>query len=276
MSFVAFLESEIKLKRDLCEPNTHKKRITQLNKLKRFAPAAKLSEINVAWIERYHGWWKREGANPTTINKALSLLRTFMNWAIKKDLIKKNPFDDYVIKGYTPERRVLSKFEVTRLMECYRSGELTPAQKETLRHFLFACFTGLRYSDIENLTTNNIIENSLHIRQKKTTEPLIIPIGEQAKSFLSSIQGDKPFIVSSNQKTNKVLHRVALKAKLRPFTYHSARHTFATMGIEFGVPVPTMQNLLGHADIQTTMQYVHIAQRMKQQAISTIDSYFQK
>lgn len=42
-------------------------------------------------------------------------------------------------------------------------------------------------------------------------------------------------------------------------TFHSLRHTFITWGIQAGVPVPVMQTLAGHADISTTMQYVHVA-----------------
>lgn len=68
-------------------------------------------------------------------------------------------------------------------------------------------------------------------------------------------------------------HTALKKAEIKDFRFHDIRHTVATRLIEAGVPLPVVQEILGHARIQTTMRYNHVIARQKIEAISVLNSY---
>ena len=140
---------------------------------------------------------------------------------------------------------------------------------ETVRDtFVFCCFTGLAFIDVQTLRRTDISTDSdgmMWIRKarEKTSELSVIPLLDVPKAIMQKYE-NHPIALSkgavlpvmSNQKVNAYLKELADLAKIQKhLTSHIARHTFATMSINNHVPLETISKMLGHADIKTTLIY---------------------
>ena len=136
--------------------------------------------------------------------------------------------------------------------------------------FLFSCFTGLRISDVTNLTNDNIIENTLAFTAVKTSKFQRISLNDSAKKYL-----DPKLIFKSaytGEYINRELKNIAKICGIRKvITYHVARHTFATNFLICGGRVENLQKILGHSKITDTMIYVHIVESITDIQIHNMD-----
>lgn len=134
-----------------------------------------------------------------------------------------------------------------------------------LNYFLFACYTGLRYQTLESLTHKEVYDMQyIEVFLDKTKTPTIIPLSERAKACLPEVinpySDEKVFNVKVNQYGNRELKIIALMAGMdKKLTHHTARHTFATsVCLSNGVPLESLQKMLGHKSIRTTQIYAKI------------------
>ena len=140
------------------------------------------------------------------------------------------------------------------------------------RAFLFSCFTGLRSSDIRKLRWEMITKEGIEYRQKKTGSVEYLPLSETARKLLGKEQEEGVvFGLPSSNIVNKKLKKVAVMAGLKKhISFHTARHTFATMSLTVGVDLYTVSKLLGHKDISTTQIYAKIVDQKKNDAINKL------
>ena len=136
--------------------------------------------------------------------------------------------------------------------------------------FLFACYTGLAYVDLQQLNSTHLVkeaDNSWYIRKprQKTGQDSIIPLLPAAiriltKYNLTNSIADFRWFVSTNQKMNKGLKYIAKRAKIsKDLHMHLARHTFATtVTLANGIPIETVSKMLGHASIKQTQHYAKV------------------
>ncbi|WP_206734574.1 tyrosine-type recombinase/integrase [Ancylomarina salipaludis] len=146
--------------------------------------------------------------------------------------------------------------------------------------FLFSAFTGLRFSDIQKLTWQEIQhskDNGYFIRfqQKKTKGQETLPIPQNAINFLEK-QGNEEGLVfpglDYSAWNNVKLQNWITKAKInKKITFHAARHSFATLQLTLGTDLYTVSKLLGHKDIRTTQIYAKIIDSKKTEAINKLD-----
>ncbi len=138
--------------------------------------------------------------------------------------------------------------------------------QHSLDAFLFCCYTGLRYSDFTNLSEKNIVKIDrewwLVFNSVKTgievKLPLSLLFNGKALTLLNKYQGkwNEFFSIKSNSSVNKELIRLGQLAQVgKHFSFHSARHTNATLLIYKGANITTVQKLLGHKNISTTQIY---------------------
>ena len=131
--------------------------------------------------------------------------------------------------------------------------------------FLFCCYTGLRFSDFCLMRSSCFSNESdclwLRMKLKKTGVEVKIPVsllfdgkGERILNRYDSVEAFAALI--SNSKVNAYLKVLAEKAgvKIR-MTFHTSRHTCATLLCHHGVPVTTVQKILGHSSVSTTQIY---------------------
>lgn len=249
---------------------------SQISKILKFKKEIFFSDVNERFIHDYKQYMINTlGNNENTASKSLRVLRTFVNISIRFGYLKSNPFKYTYIKKVDGKRDFLSIEELNNLNKYYglcNSSNLI--EKEVLRYFLFACHTGLRYSDLKALTADTIVNDSLHIRMHKTGFLVNIPLSKNAKKLITQNSFDEKtlFKVYCNKVTNKVLKKIGISIGLnKKLTCHVARHTFATVSISLGIPIEVVSKLLGHTSIRTTQVYAKIVDSVKEKEMKKWD-----
>jgi len=204
--------------------------------------------------------------NNNSAVKYIKNLKKIIKLCLANGWISRDPFANFKAKVKVVERPCLSQEQITLL-------EIKEFDNERLNRvrdiFLFSCYTGLAYIDIYQLKRSQIIDKNgdekwIIINRQKTGTPTRLPLLPKAITLLDkykdhplSIDQDKAFPVSSNQKMNAYLKEIADLCDIKiPLSYHIARHTFATtITLQNGVPIETVGKMLGHKDIRTTQHY---------------------
>lgn len=231
-----------------------------LKKLYDFSPLLDCSSIEESVIRGFKMHLQEKGNKPATVTKALSVFRIFVNRLRKEGLIENDPFAGVKIGRVYTRRGFLTVRELKMLYLYFadRQSVLTREECECVKVFLFSCFTGLRYSDLQSLTCNEIYDWKIRKQTHKTGEAVYIPIPVQARLLLpNKLVGNNPvFHVVENSTFNKRLRRAAKKLGFTKYLHcHLARHTFATTCISLGIPLPATSKLLGHRNLDTTLIY---------------------
>ncbi len=272
-SFYQFVEHEFSNKSKMYAYNSLRAYKSQLNKLKLFRKELSFSEIDIPFLQAYKTSLHSHSVN--TVYKALSFIKTYLNKAIKENIYtEKNPFDNFKLHRTNGTRAYLTINEVEKLETLYNSSELLKGSKIVLKYFLFACYTGLRFSDIKNLTFEHIhtgiFENketkTLEITMHKTKKPVRIPLTSKAQKFLPEYKykGQSLFKVFVNQITNRHLKLIAKAANIeKNLSFHVARHTLATTGLEYGIPLTVISEILGHSNTKITQIYAKVSDSLR-------------
>ena len=139
----------------------------------------------------------------------------------------------------------------------------------TDKNQIFYCFCGLSYSDVKNLTKDNLktsFDGHLWIitRRQKTNTDSSIRLLEVPKRIIEKYKGyardNRIFPIPSNGTCNAILKKIAKQCGIKTrLTYHVARYTFGTLlTISQGVPIETVSRMMGHTNIKTTQIYAKI------------------
>lgn len=207
------------------------------------------------------------------------LLNYCLNYAVLEEYMTVNPMVK-VKREEKPKRKKTERAFLT--IDEVKSMAKAEFYNAMLKHaFLFSCFCGLRYSDISNLTWENLKENKdgvcyVNIVQKKTGELITLPLSKEALKQLpdrkNALSSDKVFAgLITLGRINEILPKWAEQAGIdKHITFHVARHTHATMMITLGADLYTVSKLLGHTNIQTTQIYARIVDECKVRAIELI------
>ena len=205
-----------------------------------------------------------------TIAKHMRQLRTFVNEAIKRGYIQPEnyPFRKYQIKTTQSKHSFLLPEEIRKL-EKLELSLCSKSLMHSLKAFLFCCYTGVRYSDFVLLNEKNIVaikgEKWLIFRTVKTNTEVSIPLyllfqGKALRLLQEYHQNVNDFFhLKSNSSVNKDLKKIGMLAKIeKHFSFHTARHTNATLLNYNGAQITTVQKLLGHQSVKTTQGYSDI------------------
>ncbi len=187
--------------------------------------------------------------------------------AIKKGLIRQNPFEDYEISMEETDRSYLLKEDVEKLLLLKPSKSKYELVKDL---FIFSCFTGLSYIDIQKLKWSNIQSffdghQWIISRRKKSDVASNVRLLEIPKRIIEKYRGvtrnEYVFPVPSNATCNSHVKKLIEEAEIiteQKVTFHTARHTFATMFLTEGVPLESLSKMMGHKNISTTQIYAKI------------------
>ena len=230
-----------------------------LKKIQYFRPDLECDGIDESVIREFRSHLRERGDKPSTVNKALSVLRIFTNKMIADGLVSGNPFEKIKVGRVFSRRGFLTVRELKSLYLNFmdRRRFLTETEQDVMRVFLFSCFTGLRYSDLLSLNANEIFDWKIRKQMHKTGDPVYVPIPLQARLLLPEKMPDGPvFRVVENSHFNRTLRSAAKKLGYYKHIHcHLARHTFATTCITLGIPLPATSKLLGHRNLDTTLIY---------------------
>ena len=239
---------------------------TTITVLQEFRPGLDFKDITYTFLKDFEAYLREKGNGVNTVAKHLRQLRTLINEAINQGYIHADayPFRKFKIKQEKGRHEFLTPDELRKL-------EKIEISDKKLRHvldaFLFCCYVGLRFSDFCQLSPANFIKINgkkwLYFKSIKTGIELRIPLHllfeGKALAILERYSIEEFASLGSNSEVNKALSVIAGMARIKKHvTYHTARHTCATLLIHQGVPITTVQKLLGHTSVKTTEIYSEI------------------
>ena len=246
--------------------STKENLMTTVTVLQEFRPGLDFKDITYTFLKDFEVHLKEKGNSVNTVAKHMRQLRTLVNEAINQGYIPSDayPFRKYKIKQEKGRKEFLTPDELKRL----ENLDVDKKLRHVLDAFLFCCYTGLRFSDFCQLSPANFIKVNgkrwLHFTSIKTGVELRLPLHllfeGKALAVLERYDIVTDFAkIGPNSEANKYLAQLAALARIRKhITYHTARHTCATLLVHQGVPITTVQKLLGHASVRTTEVYSEV------------------
>lgn len=244
--------------------------MTLVNDIDRFRPGTYLNDIDYQWVQAYERHLRERDVMHNTRISRLRLLRAVVNEALSRDLISQDPFRRMKLDGTEAKHGYLTSRQLHQLEQMPLSGK----EERARDLFLVGCYTGLRFSDIRTLRQTDIGPDGwLRKRTQKTGADVSIPIRDlfdgRMLTLIDKYKGDIGRLCSKappNSDVNRTLKPLLAKVKAQQrVTFHSSRHTFATLLSERGLSPETIQHLLGHASAQTTKIYnEHAADRRRE------------
>ncbi|MFH5885272.1 phage integrase SAM-like domain-containing protein [Halalkalibaculum sp. DA3122] len=210
----------------------------------------------------------------STISSYFGNFRGALRQAVKEKVIPHNPAKDVELPTVkTPKREYLTREELRAVAkeECRY-----PVLK---RAFLFACLTGLRWSDVQKLTWSQIVESEdgwrVIFHQQKTDGLQYHDIPENAHQYLGERKADDDRVFKGlkySSYMNVALQKWMMKAGItKNITFHCARHTYAILQLELGADIYTVSKLLGHKNLKTTQIYADILDKKKREAVNRLN-----
>jgi site-specific recombinase XerD len=204
-----------------------------------------------------------------TAIKYLKNLGKILRICVSLKWIDRDPMFGYKLRSKNVERPFLSEDELQRIATKQFSTEWLLKVRDI---FLFCCFTGLAYADIQKLKLSNITKGIdgnrwIFTNRKKTNTRSAIPLLPSAVTILDRyadnpycVNSDKALPVATNQKMNEYLREIATLCGIdKELSMHIARHTFATtVTLLNGVPIESVSKMLGHTNIRTTQIYAKV------------------
>jgi site-specific recombinase XerD len=250
-----------------------------INHFKNFIGHTLLSDVSNKVVEEYKN--KRSSQRkPTTVNIELRALKSMFNTAVKWELIDKNPFKGVqllrVTKGYP---KYLTKEEVDLLCESTRM--------DWLRYIILLAFnTGMRRNELINLKWEdvNLKEKNLIVRNgeffnTKNKKDRYIPLSKAIIKLLKKLPKLSEYVLTNENSKQLYPNYVTqcfrdLKSDCginKDVSFHSLRHSFASMLVSKGVSLYVVKELLGHSDFATTQIYAHLESKSLKDAIGRLN-----
>ncbi|GAB3928163.1 site-specific integrase [Larkinella terrae] len=245
----------------------------------------KMSELTVKKCNEFREYLSaapnRRNGDTLSINSALSYFNKFksaLRDAHRDGLLAENLGSKVV--SIKPEETSREYLTLEELQAVANTECAMPVMKVAA---LFSALTGLRFSDIENLTWGEVRHAaaggySIQFRQQKTQGVEVLPIPEQANELLGQ-RGEPNSRVFPNLSysayNNQILKQwIKDSGVTKNITFHCFRHTYATLQLTLGTDIYTISKMLGHRELKTTQIYAKIVDQKKRDATDKIKLVF--
>jgi integrase len=269
------------------KPNTKKQLRQALRNLKEFKVASKRSlhfdSIDMDFYDAFIDFLLKKNYGKNSIGTIVKNLKVFMNEAVDRKLTQNLQFKNRRFKTVEEptESIYLTEKELKRLYELDLSESLRLEKVRDL--FIIGCYTGLRFSDLSQLTKANIDKagTMARVSTQKTGEMIVVPLKSQVKAILQKYKGIPPE-ANSNQKMNEYLKELGQLAEIDEevlitatkggkrmtetfkkwelITTHTARRSFATNAYLQSVPTISIMKITGHKTEKSFLKYIKISQ----------------
>lgn len=268
--FISFMRQQ--LEKMPMKESSYKKHLQQIQKFQDFKPVVSFSDINLELINDFKGYLHTERKNnKNTIISNIKIIKKFLCRAKKYGIPLNIDTDDIVIGTMSSNRNYLLEDEINKIKDYYFSQFIRNTHKLPLGYFLFSCYTGLRISDVKQLSRQSLEGKTFSFTAEKTGKPQTLILNNSARKI---VQENEELFERwiSEQKINKFLKEIATLCGIRKnISFHVARHTFATNFLRKGGKVEELQILLAHSKIETTMIYVHMFRAEQIDSIYLLD-----
>lgn len=267
------------------------------NHLFNFDPGLTFNNFTEEKLIEYLGYLQKElNFKNSTILKNISFVKWFLKWSVKKGYNKNVFFETFKPKLKDTQKKIifLTPTEFKQFRE-YKIPDTKQYLKRVRDVFLFQCFTGLRYSDVENLKKSDVKDNFIEVTTLKTNDSLKIELNEHSKRILEKYKNykddrNRALPVISNQKMNDYLKELGelagIDEPVRETYYignerfdevypkyallgtHAGRRTFICNALSLGIPPQVVMKWTGHSDYKAMKPYIDVADEIKASAMS--------
>ena len=270
--FIEYLESRQVSKNTLL---SYKRDINQLAEYLD-GVGKKMFEATEEDLVAYIAYMQTLGKSNATISRCIASMKAFYRYLLKLKLVEENIADKLSSpKVEKKELSILSVTEVESLLEQPNLSDLKGQRDKAMLETLYA--TGIRVTELISLNLSELNLNAGHIKVKKKNKERIIPLGNTTLRYLREyVENVRPlliktedepslFINANGQKMTrqgiwKILKQYKEQAKIdKELTPHTIRHSFAVHMLQNGAEIKTVQELLGHTDVASTLMYTHVA-----------------
>ena len=241
--------------------------------------APKPSDIDPFTIRGYLGWLDKQKEKKSSLARKLATLRSFYRFLTRQGIVISNPAEEV----RTPKRpqhvpRVLTKDDAAALMEFPDGPPMATLRDRAILETLYS--TGARVSELVGLDLEdlNLADGVVRLRGKGRKER-IVPVGNMAldavkdyrvaversqpRARVTSLDGPMFTNLRGGRLTARSVERIVARYSSRlpggPISPHALRHSFATHLLDEGADLRAIQEMLGHATIDTTQKYTHLA-----------------
>ena len=233
-----------------------------------------LASAKAPELQRHLRDLRRRGIAPRSVRRAVAAIRGFYAYLVQEGMRRDNPAVHLVTpKTQKPLPKVLTEREVGALLEMPDLSKPLGMRDKSMLELLYA--TGLRVSELVGLTLTQLrLDAGFLIAFGKGSKERIVPVGERAELWTRRYLAEaRPLVARGRHELVYVncyglaLSRHGFWKNLRAYgrsvgikalSPHVLRHSFATHLLEAGVDLATIQSLMGHNDINTTMRYLKI------------------
>jgi len=286
-SFTEFLKLELEGMKSTYKTTSFKTYNASVRGIILFREKINFDEIDYSLIQAFDRFLILRKLHQNTIHRYHKHFKFFLTLAVKKGYfdLNKNPYLHFKVKKVDSNRDFLAPDEIEKI-EKYQFSEAYNSLNRIRDYFMFMVYTGLRFSDFISLQKSEIkkdFDNSyyLEFKAEKTKDSsnkmVYIPLKFSNKPYeiiekYKKENSDFIFNDITNQTMNKELKKIAVLCEIKKtITCHVARHTLATFLLYKGVPLSTVQQILGHSSIKTTEIYAKIMNTTVKKDINKVD-----
>lgn len=257
--FVSWVETEMPTS-NLTE-GTIRNNSATIRLLKEFKKIKSLFDINKRNIELFDAFLRGKGYTYDTVHKHHSKLRSFIRKSIIAGYNIKDPYILFKVKRPKPSKiKYIDEEDLQKILD-FRPKNKTLQKVRDL--FIFQAMTGLSYADAVKVSKTDIkvIQGKKYIidKRQKTLQEYSVRIYPESEVILKRYNYDMNLL--TNQSYNRLLKSMAITLGIREdLSSHMARHTFATVALNRGVPLAIVAKMLGHSTTKCTEIYAQYLQ----------------
>ena len=255
-------------------------RLQLIENIQEFRKYTRLVDINRAFYSEFVEYMNSKDYAANTIITRTNVLKTILHKAKLDGILTFIPDFSGLVPSKVPGKRNFLNIQEIRAManvDFKKNPKIKdPEMWERVRRpFLFACFTGLRLSDVRELKWSDIENDRIYLSQKKTKEPVQIPLSANAKRFMpQKLDGNDrvfhDFPTCETWHNEKIREWAKMAGVNKYISFHVSRHTFATLTLDNGADLFTVSKLLGHTKITTTQIYAKVLDEGRKKAVDAI------
>ena len=236
----------------------------------------KIFDLTTDDMQEYIDYLVSQGKSNSTISRCTASIKSLYRYLVSKNLADENIADSISTpKVSRKEPMILTSKEIEMLLEQPDLSELKGQRDKAMLEVLYS--TGIRVTELVSLNVDDVNLQGGYIRVKKKNTERHIPLGNLSikclKDYINKVrpllirtEDEKTLFINTNgQKMTrqgywKILKQYKEQAKIdKDITPHSIRHSFAVHMLQNGAELKTVQELLGHTDVASTMMYSQMA-----------------
>ena len=283
--FAKYMRGEVERMKELRTPDYIRRYTSGIKWVEKFDTQTPLGKIDKKWLQGFikflsitPGKYGRL-LNQNTVHEYLIYVANILNIAVREGILQSSPTKMLSAidrpKKYDAGRDYLTIEELDRMQKVTSIGKYQHIRGA----FLFACFCGLRYSDIMQLKWKNIraTEEGLVIEKKiqKTQRPIYLPLSKKASNILPERGKESDLVFSLPKSMVTVEAYIKVWSEFagieKHVTFHTSRHTFAVNILALGGDIYTLSKLLGHKRVATTQIYAEVLDENKKKTMQLLD-----